>query len=81
MKAAVALMSVLALVVCALVAPLAQRGKDPAELPGVKGKGVTLLPNGWRIAPAGRSIAVGDFPMSMVLAADGRALGRSRHTG
>ena len=72
MKAAVALMAVLALVVCALVAPLAQRGKDPAELPGVKGKGVTLLPNGWRIAPAGRSIAVGDFPMSMVLAADGR---------
>jgi len=62
----------LAVLVGGLVAPLAQRGPAAPELPGVKGKGVTLLPNGWRIAPAGRSIAVGDFPMSMVLSADGR---------
>jgi len=44
------------------------------QRPGPQGQGVTLLPNGWRIAPTGRSIHVGDFPMSMILAADGRHL-------
>ena len=44
----------------------------PASRPGVLGEGVTLLPNGWRIAPAGRAVQVGDFPMSMVRSADGR---------
>ncbi|MBA2301842.1 MAG: hypothetical protein H0W08_04345 [Acidobacteria bacterium] len=71
-RVGVALMIVLVVLVGGLVAPLAQRGPASPEWPGVKGKGVTLLPNGWRIAPAGRSIAVGDFPMSMVLSADGR---------
>ncbi len=52
--------------------PLAERTASPPDVPGVKGNGVTLLPNGWRIAPAGHSIPVGDFPMSMVLSADGR---------
>ena len=44
----------------------------PPVWPGPSGRGVTLLPNGWRIAPAGRSLQVGDFPMSMVLSPDGR---------
>jgi len=48
------------------------RAQTPAQTPGPKESGVTLLPNGWRIAPAGRSIHVGDFPMSMIAAADGR---------
>lgn len=52
--------------------PLAQRAGTPPEWPGVKGRGVTLLPNGWKIAPAGRSFHVGDFPLSMVPSADGR---------
>jgi DNA-binding beta-propeller fold protein YncE len=56
------------------VSPLAQRAGTPPEWPGVKGRGVTLLPNGWKIAPAGRSIHVGDFPLSMVPSADGRHL-------
>jgi len=38
------------------------------------GGGATLLPNGWTIAPAGRSLQVGDFPMSMVATPDGRYL-------
>ena len=37
-----------------------------AELPGREPGGVTLLPNGWRIAPAGRHLAVGDLPLAMV---------------
>ncbi|MEO5897091.1 MAG: bifunctional YncE family protein/alkaline phosphatase family protein [Vicinamibacterales bacterium] len=71
-KAWLVLTLALLVVVGSLVVPLAQRGNEPPVWPGVKGKGVTLLPNGWSIAPAGRSIGVGDFPMSMVLSRDGR---------
>ena len=42
------------------------------ERPGPVGKGVTLLPNGWRIAPAGRHVMVGDLPLSMLVSPDGR---------
>ena len=35
---------------------------------------MTLLPNGWRIAPAGRHISVGDLPLAMVESPDGRYL-------
>src|SRR2546425_11122065 len=42
--------------------------------PGPQGGGVTLLPNGWRIAPAGRHITVGDLPLAMLESADGRYL-------
>lgn len=42
-----------------------------AEHPGVE-RGVTLLPNGWPIAPAGRHITVGDLPLAMVESLDGR---------
>lgn len=62
----------LVLFVGSAVAPLAQRAGSPPEWPGAKGRGVTLLPNGWKIAPAGRSLHVGDFPLSMVATADGR---------
>jgi DNA-binding beta-propeller fold protein YncE len=72
LKPAVCLGGTLLLLITAMLVPLAQQAGAPPDLPGVKGKGVTLLPNGWRIAPEGRSIAVGDFPMSMVLSKDGR---------
>ena len=64
----------LALVLClgAVIAPLAQRPPGAPEWPGFRGAGVTLLPNGWRIAPAGRGLQVGDFPLSMVQSPDGR---------
>src|SRR5947209_7207404 len=47
---------------------------EPPSRPGPEGGGVTLLPNGWRIAPAGRHITVGDLPLAMVESADGRYL-------
>jgi DNA-binding beta-propeller fold protein YncE len=56
------------------IVPVAQRAADPSPRPGPLGRGVTLLPNGWRIAPAGHGLAAGDFPMSMVAAPDGRHL-------
>src|SRR5215471_20181218 len=46
----------------------------PASRPGALGDGVTLLPNGWKIAPAGRHVQVGSFPMAMVESPDGRTL-------
>jgi YVTN family beta-propeller protein len=42
--------------------------------PGPQGAGVTLLPNGWRIAPAGQHLDVGDLPLAMALHPDGRHL-------
>ncbi len=45
-----------------------------ADRPGREPKGDTLLPNGWRIAPAGRHLAVGDLPLAMAESPDGRVL-------
>jgi DNA-binding beta-propeller fold protein YncE len=44
------------------------------ETPGPQGRGDTLLPNGWKIAPAGRHLAVGDLPLAMAESPDGRRL-------
>ena len=46
----------------------------PASRPGAIGGGVTLLPNGWKIAPAGRHVTVGHLPLAMVESPDGRSL-------
>src|SRR5262249_56721075 len=53
---------------------LAQHTAPPPHRPGVVGGGVTQLPNGWRIAPAGRHAPIGDLPLNMVWAPDGRYL-------
>src|SRR5882672_3926354 len=45
-----------------------------ADKPGAQPGGTILLPNGWRIAPAGRPISVGDLPLAMVESPDGRYL-------
>lgn len=67
-------MSILLVWMVLAIVPVAQRAADPSPRPGPLGRGVTLLPNGWRIAPAGHGLAAGDFPMSMVAAPDGRHL-------
>jgi YVTN family beta-propeller protein len=54
--------------------PAAQGSKARAELPGREAAGVTLLPNGWRIAPAGRHLTVGDLPLAMAESPDGSML-------
>jgi len=58
---------------CLLVAATTAAAGPPSN-PGPQGGGVTLLPNGWRIAPAGRHITVGDLPLAMLESADGRYL-------
>jgi len=56
-----------------LAAPPVSAGeRHDAQHPGPLGGGVTLLPNGWRIAPAGRHLDVGDLPLAMAVHPDGR---------
>ena len=51
-----------------------QRTAATTAKPGLLGGGVTLLPNGWRISPAGRHFAIGHLPLAMTLSPDGHAL-------
>ena len=60
--------------IIAMVGSIAQRGAVPSRWPGRQTTGATLLPNGWRIAPAGRHIQVGDLPLNMATSVDGRFL-------
>jgi DNA-binding beta-propeller fold protein YncE len=62
------------LIVAGTLTTVAQRGPARPALPGYLGNGVTLLPNGWKIAPAGRHQQVGDLPMGLVASPDGRYL-------
>jgi DNA-binding beta-propeller fold protein YncE len=65
---------VFGLVITAAVASVAQRGPAPPAWPGSLGKGVTLLPNGWRIQPAGTHMSIGDLPLAMAESPDGNYL-------
>src|SRR4051812_9326244 len=38
-----------------------------ASVPGMMDDGSVLLPNQWRLRPAGKQIAVGDFPVNIAL--------------
>jgi len=65
--------SALVLISSALVG-VAQWAAPAPRRPGVLGGGVTLLPNGWQIAPVGRHSQIGDLPLNMVWSPDGRYL-------
>ena len=41
-------------------------------VPGALGNGVTVLPSGWRIAPAGKQIPVGTLPLNLLRLANGQ---------
>lgn len=51
---------------------VAQHPPSPAPRPGRQAGGETLLPNGWRIDPAGRHRQIGDLPLNMMPSPDGR---------
>jgi YVTN family beta-propeller protein len=44
----------------------------PPPTPGTMSDGTTLLPNGWRVTPAGRHTMVGDLPLNLVQSPDSR---------
>jgi YVTN family beta-propeller protein len=54
--------------------PHAQTATPPASLPGTMGDGTTMLPNGWRIQPAGKHVRVGDMPLNLVQTPDSKYL-------
>ncbi len=63
-----------ALAITSLAALAANGDPSLSPRPGPLGNGVTLLPNGWKIAPAGLHVSVGDLPLAMAESPDGRAL-------
>jgi YVTN family beta-propeller protein len=69
-----ALALVCVILVVSGVVSVAQKAPPPPVWPGNQGQGVTLLPNGWRIAPAGKHLSVGDLPLAMVESPDGNFL-------
>jgi len=54
--------------------PIAERASESARRPGAMEDGTVLLPSGWRIAPAGRHLSVGDLPLAFAWTPDGAAL-------
>jgi len=68
----VAALLMLGVCVIVMVGAVAQRGALPPAWPGRQPGGATLLPNGWRIAPAGKNVTIGDLPLNMVMSPDGR---------
>ena len=51
-----------------------QKAPARTQWPGAIGHGVTLLPNGWTLAPAGQHMTMGPLPLAMVQSPDGRYL-------
>jgi YVTN family beta-propeller protein len=45
-----------------------------AQLPGKMPTGQVLLPNGWKLSPAGRSLPLGDLPLNLQLSSSGNLL-------
>jgi len=52
----------------------AQSAPPPASMPGGMSDGTTLLPNGWRIQPAGKHVRVGDMPLNLLQTPDSKYL-------
>jgi len=58
-----------------LAVSLLATGIAHAQLPGkVSTTGQVLLPNGWKLSPAGRQLPLGDLPLNMQLSPSGKLL-------
>jgi YVTN family beta-propeller protein len=55
-----------------LVAVIRFAAFSAVELPGAKSDGSILLPNQWSLRPAGRQIALGDFPVNIAVHPSGQ---------
>ena len=67
-------LSVSAAVVWGTLRSRAQAPAPASSLPGGMADGTTLLPNGWRIQPAGKHVRVGDMPLNLVQTPDSKYL-------
>ena len=52
----------------------AQSAPPPPALPGAMSDGSTLLPNGWRLQPAGKHVKVGNMPLNLTQTPDAKYL-------
>jgi DNA-binding beta-propeller fold protein YncE len=52
----------------------AQSAAAPPPLPGTLSDGTTMLPNGWRLQPAGKHVKVGDLPLNLTQTPDAKYL-------
>src|ERR1700728_582787 len=49
--------------------------KTTAQTPGkIEKTNQVLLPNGWKLSPAGRGLPLGDLPLNMQISASGRLM-------
>src|SRR5205085_10843619 len=62
-----------ALIVLAILLPCFTRAQEPAKpvFPGASKAGY-LLPNGWRLTPAGRQVPLTDLPLNIAVSEDGK---------
>src|SRR4051812_19854611 len=64
----------LTVVAWAAIRTMAQAGPPPSALPGSLTDGTTMLPNGWRVQPAGKHLKVGDMPLNLMQTPDSKYL-------
>ncbi|HAL83272.1 MAG TPA: hypothetical protein DCO83_14425 [Mucilaginibacter sp.] len=58
-----------------LTATILLTSKAFAQIPGkIEKTGQVLLPNGWKLSPAGRALPLGDLPLNMQISASGRLM-------
>ena len=58
-----------------IIAALSIALQSSAQVPGkIKKTGQVLLPNGWKLSPAGRGLPLGDLPLNIQVSASGRLL-------
>src|SRR5262245_25403801 len=53
-------------VTLAVIGTRAEWTASPSAVPGALADGSTLLPNGWRLSPAGKHVKVGDLPLNFL---------------
>ena len=63
---------VLAVVATAILGGAQSPAATATAVPGTLADGTTLLPNGWRLAPAGKHLTLSTLPLNIALSPDGR---------
>jgi len=63
---------ILAVTTTAILTRAQSSPESSNTVPGALTDGTMLLPNGWRLSPAGRHLRVGTLPLNVVISPDGR---------
>ena len=74
LRALLAIVLVVTAVAWTALRTRAQSAPPTAALPGSLADGTTMLPNGWRLSPAGKHVKVGDMPLNLLQTPDSKYL-------